>query len=251
MVKSELAVSFKTPFLRKLCFIVSIPGSSHYTPAKPSRALSFISQFYGMTGVWKIRSQLNKLKHLMESSVCILRKKKGNALGYLFLIGRIILASKRQQHQGGHWRERENLAKFYEGNENVIPVKSPLISPSFLINISFHLIFRKSENTSGGCELLFPSNFILLQLSREQIFWEVSKTSTSKEPFLESKYNSSVNLADTCGYFSDKELWDLLIHFSKKKKKIPPVLLYLSPQNILVCGLWENGSFKIIAVNCY
>lgn len=85
----------------------------------------------------------------------------------------------------------------------MIPVKSPLISPSFFINISYHVIFR---NTGCGCELLFPSNFILLQLSREQIFWEVSKTSTSKEPFQKSKYNSTANLADTCGYFSDKEL---------------------------------------------
>lgn len=179
----------------------------------------------------------------MGSSVCILQKKKGNALGYLFLIGRIILTSKRQQHQGGHWRERENLAKFYEGNENVISVKSPLISPSLLVNISGHVIFRKSENTSCGCELLFPSNFILLQLSREQIFWEVSKTSTSKERFLESKCQFSWHM---CLF-----QWQRTLGPSNPlKKKNPPVLLYLSPQNILVCGLLENGSFKIIVINC-
>lgn len=168
-----------------------------------------------MTGVCKIRSQLNKLKNLIDSSVCILQKNKGNALGYLFLTGGDHIGL--QKATTSRWpleRGRENLAKFYEGNENVIPVKSPLISPSFLINILYHVILRKSENTSCGCQLLFPSNFLLIQLSREQIFWEVSKTSTSKEPFLESKYNSSANLADTCGYFSDKELQDLLIPFS-------------------------------------
>lgn len=148
--------------------------------------------------------------------------------------------------------DREKLAKFYEGNENVIPVKSPLMSPSFLINISDHEIFQKNENASCDCELLSPSNFILLQLSREQIFWEVSKTSASEELFLATKYNSSANLADRCGYFSDKAPWDLLIPFSKKKiKKNPPLSLYSSPQNILVCGLRKNGSFNIIFINRY
>jgi len=124
---------------------------------------------------------------------------------------------KRQQQQGDHWRERGKPAKFYEGNENVILVKPSLTSPSFLINVLDHVTVRKKENASCGCELFSPPNFILLQPSREQIFWEVSKTSVSEELFLETKYNTSASLADRCGYFSDKVPWDLLIPYSKKK----------------------------------
>lgn len=91
------------------------------------------------------------------------------------------------------------------------PVKSPLMSLSFLINISDPVILRKNENASCHCELLLPSNFVLLRLSREQSFWEVSKTSVSEELFLETKYNSPANLADRCGYFSEKVPWELLI----------------------------------------
>lgn len=85
VVKSGLAHPLQTSFLRKLWFIVSSPGSSHYTPAKPSRALSFISQFYGMTGVCEVRGKLNKLKNLVGSSDCILQKEKRKCLGIAFL----------------------------------------------------------------------------------------------------------------------------------------------------------------------
>lgn len=111
---------------------------------------------------------------------------------------------------------------------------------------------KKKENANCGCELLLPPNFILLQLSKEQVFWDVSKTSVSEELFLETKYNSSANLADRCGYFSDKAPWDLIIPFSKRKKKINPLLsLYSSLQNILVCTLRKNGSFSITFINGY
>lgn len=53
-------------------------------------------------------------------------------------------------------REKKKLEKFYKGNENVISVKSPLMRLSFLINILDHVIFRKNENASCACELLFP-----------------------------------------------------------------------------------------------
>lgn len=110
---------------------------------------------------------------------------------------------------------------------------------------------EKKENANCGCELLLPPNFILLQLSKEQVFWDVSKTSASEELFLETKYNSSANLADRCGYFSDKAPWDLIILFSKRKKKNPLLSLSSSLQNILVCGLRKNGSFNIIFINGY
>lgn len=75
---------WKTPFLRNLWFIVSSPGSSHYTLAKPSRALSFISQFYSMTGVCKVRSQWNKLKKFDGILWLHLAKEKRKCLGISF-----------------------------------------------------------------------------------------------------------------------------------------------------------------------
>lgn len=135
--------------------------------------------------------------------------------------------------------EREKLAKFYGGNWNVIPVKSPLMSLSVLINVLDHGIFGIKWKC---CELFSPTHLILFQLSREQIFWEVSKTSASEELFLETECNSATILADRCGYFSDKAPRDLLILFSKSKK-MPSVSFHSSPQNILVCGLRKNGSF--------
>lgn len=41
--------------------------------------------------------------------------------------------------------DREKLAIFHEGNQNVIPVKSPFMSPPFLINILYNLILNKQR----------------------------------------------------------------------------------------------------------
>lgn len=100
----------------------------------------------------------------------------------------------------------------------MIPVKSPLMSPHFPINILDNVTFRKSKTLTGS-ELLFLSNIILLQLTREQIFCEVSKTSAYEELFLETTCNGSANLSDRCGYFSDKVPWDPLIPLLQKKIK--------------------------------
>lgn len=112
----------------------------------------------------------------------------------------------------------------------MIPVKSPLMSPRFLINFLDNVTFRKSK-TLTGCELLFLSNVILLQLTGEQIFCEVSTISAYEELFLETKCNSSANLSDRCDYFSDKVPWDPLIPLlQKKNNKIPTIALFISPK---------------------